>query len=74
MFLDMKGTAAYVAHERPLAKYPCPRLKLKWLRVIVGFVKNSGRVEDIPQRLHSVCVLLWRFPKEEVPFAIVAHQ
>jgi hypothetical protein len=25
---------------------------------------------DVPQRLHSVCVLLWRFPKLEVPFAV----
>jgi hypothetical protein len=24
----------------------------------------------VPQRLQSVCVLLWRFPKLEVPFAI----
>jgi hypothetical protein len=26
----------------------------------------------VPQRLQSVCVLLWRFPKLEVPFAVVA--
>lgn len=25
----------------------------------------------IPQRLHSVCVLLWRLPKDEVPLAVV---
>lgn len=25
---------------------------------------------DLPQRLHKVCVLLWRLPKDEVPFAI----
>jgi len=33
---------------------------------------HRGRREgvDVPQRLHSVCVLLWRFPKLEVPFAI----
>jgi hypothetical protein len=24
----------------------------------------------VPQRLQSVCVLLWRFPKLEVPFAV----
>ena len=24
----------------------------------------------IPQRRHSVCVLLWRLPKELVPFAV----
>ena len=23
----------------------------------------------IPHRLHNVCVLLWRLPKDEVPFA-----
>ena len=34
----------------------------------------SKGIENIPQRLHSVCVLLWRFPKEEVPFAVVVHQ
>ena len=26
---------------------------------------------DIPQRLQSVCDLLWRLPKDEVPFAVV---
>ena len=25
---------------------------------------------DLPQRLHKVCVLLWRLPKDEVPFAV----
>ena len=25
---------------------------------------------SLPQRLHKVCVLLWRFPKDEVPLAI----
>ena len=28
----------------------------------------------IPQRLHRTCVLLWRFPKLDVPFAIHALQ
>ena len=37
-------------------------------------LRHECATEDIPQRLHSVCVLLWRFPKEEVPFAVVAHQ
>ena len=26
--------------------------------------------ECLPQRLQSVCVLLWRLPKDEVPFAM----
>ena len=25
--------------------------------------------KHVPQRLHNVCVLLWRLPKDEVPFA-----
>lgn len=25
---------------------------------------------DLPQRLHKVCVLLWRLPNELVPFAV----
>lgn len=25
---------------------------------------------SLPQRLHKVCVLLWRLPKDEVPFAV----
>jgi hypothetical protein len=29
---------------------------------------------DIPQRLHRVCVLLWRLPKLEVPFAVSQSQ
>jgi hypothetical protein len=28
----------------------------------------------IPQRLHRTCVLLWRFPKLDVPFAVHARQ
>lgn len=27
----------------------------------------------IPQRLHKVCDLLWRLPKDEVPFAVVKN-
>lgn len=30
--------------------------------------------DDIPQRLHNVCDLLWRLPKDEVPFAVVKCQ
>lgn len=29
---------------------------------------------DLPQRLHRTCVLLWRFPKLDVPLAIVHCQ
>ena len=41
-------------------------------RVEVAFGVANGRRgegEIIPQRLHRVCVLLWRLPKDEVPFA-----
>ena len=30
--------------------------------------------EILPQRLHRVCVLLWRLPKDEVPFAVRIDQ
>ena len=29
---------------------------------------------SIPQRLHRTCVLLWRFPKLDVPFAVHVFQ
>lgn len=32
------------------------------------------RNASLPQRLHRVCVLLWRLPKELVPFAVVDGQ
>jgi hypothetical protein len=31
---------------------------------------GAGGRDHVPQRLQSVCVLLWRFPKLEVPFAV----
>lgn len=32
----------------------------------------SGRFDlDVPQRLQRVWVLLWRLPKDEVPFAMI---
>ena len=33
-------------------------------------VDFRGKRIDIPQRLQSVCDLLWRLPKDEVPFAV----
>ena len=30
----------------------------------------TGSGENVPQRLQRVCVLLWRLPKLEVPFAV----
>ena len=45
--------------------------------VEVGVGLASGRRgedEIIPQRLHRVCVLLWRLPKDEVPFAVGIDQ
>ena len=35
---------------------------------------RRGEGEIVPQRLHSVCVLLWRLPKDEVPFAVGIDQ
>lgn len=32
---------------------------------------DAGGDRDVPQRLHSVCVLLWRLPKLEVPLVIL---
>lgn len=29
---------------------------------------------SVPHRRHSVCVLLWRLPKDEVPFAVAICQ
>lgn len=33
-------------------------------------IEGVGECCYVPQRRHSVCVLLWRFPKLEVPFAV----
>jgi hypothetical protein len=33
-------------------------------------IRHTGEKIDVPQRLQSVCVLLWRLPKLEVPFAV----
>lgn len=33
-----------------------------------GYASRS--CSNVPQRLHRTCVLLWRFPNEEVPFAV----
>ena len=36
-----------------------------------GFLRTFGKEGiDIPQRRQSVWDLLWRLPKEEVPFAV----
>ena len=35
---------------------------------------KNGEGEVLPQRLQSVCVLLWRLPKDEVPFAVGIDQ
>ena len=35
---------------------------------------RQGEGDNIPQRLQSVCVLLWRLPKDEVPFAVGIDQ
>ncbi len=45
--------------------------------VEVAFGLANGRREEgeiLPQRLHRVCVLLWRLPKDEVPFAVGIDQ
>lgn len=34
------------------------------------FTATNAEQVSLPQRLHRVCVLLWRLPKDEVPFAI----
>jgi hypothetical protein len=45
--------------------WPCSSPSFK-----IGSTTGSRRHRnDVPQRLQSVCVLLWRFPKLEVPFA-----
>lgn len=37
----------------------------------MAFSSFGSLVVDVPQRRHRVCVLLWRLPKDEVPFALV---
>jgi len=37
--------------------------------LILPFPSPENRF-DLPQRLHNVCVLLWRLPKLDVPFAV----
>ena len=45
------------------------RLTSVWARNVLFTATNALWV-NLPQRLHRVCVLLWRLPKDEVPFAI----
>ena len=35
---------------------------------------RRGEEDIVPQRLHRVWVLLWRLPKDEVPFAVRIDQ
>ena len=45
------------------------------VEVAFGLAYNRrGEGEILPQRLHKVCVLLWRLPKDEVPFAVGIDQ
>jgi len=56
--VDLKGEKSapkFVFHVKLL-----PRVHSKF---------SPGNRLHWPQRLHRVCVLLWRFPKLEVPFA-----
>lgn len=34
-----------------------------------GISATRDELTNLPQRLHKVCVLLWRLPKDEVPLA-----
>jgi hypothetical protein len=50
----------------------CPKFPNRCF--VCGPIQVPEEGSDVPQRLHSVCVLLWRFPKLEVPFAVVCSQ
>lgn len=76
MLLDVEGAAACVCGCLPSVlvffsdAFPKVEL-LRPLSRLIYIVPSPGEREfDIPQRLQSVCVLLWRLPKLEVPFAV----
>lgn len=50
-----------------------PHILLKiQLPIVRLFLSLSLMIEEsLPQRLHRVCDLLWRFPKLEVPLAVI---
>lgn len=69
MLLDVEGATTWMRSCQPTAVVIGPSRPL-----YRGQNPALERIIDVPQRLHSVCVLLWRFPKLEVPFAVSHSQ
>ena len=64
---------------RQQRNYEC-RFEQDWISFSLNALHSAGaeHIEwmlfdhtNVPQRLQSVCDLLWRLPKDEVPFAAV---
>lgn len=84
VLLDVEGAATCPSSSQPIAfenhkSTPQISLDQTFRRVSSAYAVWMPSVEerierslDVPQRLHSVCVLLWRLPKLEVPFAVLA--
>jgi hypothetical protein len=67
VLLDVEGATTCKRFLSAYVPWPMPRPSKHRLCATYG---GCRRGIDVPQRLQSVCVLLWRFPKLEVPFAI----
>jgi hypothetical protein len=66
VLLDVEGATTW----RILSAYVPRAIPRPSKRRLCATHQRYRRGIDVPQRLQSVCVLLWRFPKLEVPFAI----
>jgi hypothetical protein len=62
VLLDVEGAATCIEICQRRAFGPIASMSSNIVRV--------GECIHIPQRRQSVCVLLWRLPKLEVPFAV----
>ena len=78
MFLNVKRSSAYL--DELLVSNGITNIALDWISFSLNALHSAGaeHIEwmlfdhtNVPQRLQSVCDLLWRLPKDEVPFAAV---